>query len=190
MKEIQKYYPWAAFFAALGVLIVSMRLMGRLWICECNKVYFWVSDAWSSNNSQHLFDPYSFSHIEHGVFFFALIWFVAKRFSWQWRFAMVVSMESLWEIFENSPIIINRYRSTTAALGYTGDTVINSLGDVFAAAVGFFICERFGWKWAAVAVIIVECAMLLTIRDNLFLNILLLIVPIPAISDWQAAIQQ
>jgi hypothetical protein len=172
--------------ASLGAVVIAMRSMGRLWICGCQKVYFFANDAWGPNNSQHLFDPYSFSHIEHGIFFFALIFIVAKKLSWEWRLALVVALESLWEILENSPLIIDRYRTATAAVGYSGDTVVNALGDILAAVIGFAVVQRFGWKWAVVTVLLIEIIMLLTIRDNLLLNIIQLLIPLPSLEAWQS----
>lgn len=192
MSSLQQRFsptaPWMLMAGALLATVVFLRMLGRLWICACGTVSFWISDAWSSNNSQHLFDPYSFSHVEHGILFFGLTWILAKKLSWQWRLAMAVVIECAWEVLENSPIIIDRYRTATAALNYTGDTIVNSLGDVISMILGFFVCKLFGWRWGMVTILATEGIMLFLIRDNLFLNILLLLVPIPAIQEWQMLI--
>lgn len=168
-------------------LITALLLhgQGRLWMCECGTIKLWVSDTWSSDNSQHLLDPYSFSHLQHGLVFFGLLWFLRDRVSFYWRFFIALLIESAWELFENSAFVINRYREATAALGYSGDTVVNSMGDLLSCALGFVVAQRLGgWKTLALFAAI-ELTMIFLIRDSLLLNVIMLIHPIEAIKVWQ-----
>jgi len=181
----RRLWPVLAIAAVLATAVVLLRSQGRLWICACGQVYVWVSNVWSSDNSQHLFDPYSFSHVLHGiVFFWALIW-LAPRLPMLWRLWLGLLVEALWEVFENSEFVIQRYREATASLGYQGDTIVNSMGDILACAVGFWLACRLGWRWSLAFFIITEVVMLLWIRDSLILNIIMLIYPIEAIKIWQ-----
>jgi hypothetical protein len=138
----------------------------------------------SPHNSQHIFDPYSLSHLLHGVVFFGLF---RARMGFYWRFVAATAVEVAWEMMENSPFIINRNRTATIAVGYEGDSIINSLGDVLSFVAGFYLAERLG-LWKAVFVfLVVDLALLAMICDNLALNVLMLLWPIDAIRDWQAA---
>ncbi len=181
----RRLWPVLAIVTVLIAAVVLLRSQGRLWICACGQVYVWVSNVWSSDNSQHLFDPYSFSHVLHGiVFFWALIW-LAPRLPLLWRLWLGLLVEALWEVFENSEFVIQRYREATASLGYQGDTIVNSMGDILACAIGFWLACRLGWRWSLAFFIITEVVMLLWIRDSLILNIIMLIYPIEAIKAWQ-----
>lgn len=112
------------------LMIVLLRAQGRLLLCACGYFEVWTSDTCSSNNSQHLFDPYSFTHLLHGFLFFWLATLLFKRFTPGWQLWIALLLESAWEVFENSRFVIDRYRTATAALGYQGDTVVNSIGDL------------------------------------------------------------
>src|SRR5215204_1219535 len=133
------------FFVAL-VMAVALRAEGRLLICSCNRFLIWVGDTCSSSNSQQLFDPFSFTHILHGFLLFWIIGLLFKRMWPGWQIALAVLSEAAWEIFENTPYVINRYRSETAALGYQGDTIVNSLGDLLCAFIGVLIASRLGFR--------------------------------------------
>jgi len=181
--------PWGVTALLLPVLAVSMQAMGRRWWCACGQANLWASDVWSSHNSQHLADHYSFSHISHGLVFFGAIWLIPplRRLSLAWRFCIASAIEVGWEILENTPWVIERYRSATMALGYEGDSIVNALGDVGCAMIGFLIAARVGWRWSLGLLVGLEVLLLVTIRDNLALNVLMLVWPVEAIKAWQTA---
>lgn len=167
------------------VTAAVLRLEGRLWICSCGKVFIWVSEACSSNTSQHFFDPYSFTHALHGFLFFWLIAWLAPRLNSNWQLTLAIVIEAAWEVFENTNFVIERYRTATAAVGYTGDTVVNSLGDILCCMVGFLIARRLGFRRSLIAFLLMELVLILWIRDSLLLEILMLTVPIDGIRAWQ-----
>ena len=178
--------PWLAALAVLAAAAFLLRWQGRLWACACGRLLPWTGDAWGADTSQHLFDPYSFTHVLHGVVFCGLLAWGLPRLPWAWRLFAAVAAESAWEVTENTEFVINRYREATAALGYTGDTVVNSLGDVLACALGFVVAHRLGLLRSALLFVLVEVALLLTIRDSLVLNIVMLVYPLDSIREWQA----
>ena len=184
----RREYTTAA-LAAFGVtlaMIAALRLEERIWWCACGQLLFWVGDPNSSHNSQHLFDPYSLTHLLHGVLFCGLFAKVAPQWSWPRRFVVAAALEALWEVWENSPFVINRYRAATIAVGYPGDSIVNSVGDMLSCLVGFYIAKQLGWMKSAALCIAAELLLLVTIRDNLTLNVLMLIFPIDAVKTWQA----
>lgn len=177
--------PWTLIALLLAVTVVVLRMEGRIWWCACRTPTPFSIHVSSSHNSQHLFDPYSFSHLLHGlIFFFVLRWLV-PRIAWSWRALMALAIEAGWEILENSPIIIERYRAATASLGYSGDSIVNSVGDLVSCALGLLIARGFGWKVSLAVFLLVELSMLWLIRDNLTLNVIMLVAPIDAIRRWQ-----
>ncbi|HEX8355090.1 MAG TPA: DUF2585 family protein [Pyrinomonadaceae bacterium] len=178
--------PWLAAAAVVAAAAVALRLQGRLWLCACGRLTPWVGDAWSADTSQHLFDPYSFTHVLHGFAFCGLLALVLPRAGWRWRLLLAVAAEAAWEVFENTRYVINRYRETTAALGYAGDTVVNSLGDIAACALGFLLARRLGALRTLLLFAATEVLLLLWIRDSLLLNILLLLYPSEKLRAWQA----
>jgi hypothetical protein len=165
---------------------LELRRQGRLWVCECGRVLPWVGDAWSSDTSQHLFDPYSFTHVLHGFAFAGLLALLLPRAGWRPRLWLAVTAEALWEVVENTEFVINRYRETTAALGYNGDTILNSLGDIIACAAGFLLARRLGLLRTLLLFVLTEAVLLFWIRDSLLLNILLLVYPSEKLRAWQA----
>ncbi len=168
----------------LAVFAFILHSMGRIPICECG-FGLWTVEAWSTSTSQNFGDPYSFSHVLHGIIFYGLLWIFARRLPVRYRLIIAVLIEVAWEIFENTPFIINRYRAATASLDYFGDSILNSVGDVIFTMIGFWLAFRLPWKWTLAIVIAIELIMLYLIRDNLTLNILMLIAPIEAIRQWQ-----
>ena len=179
--------PWLVIVAVLTATAYQLRSQGRLWRCSCDYLLLWSGDAWSSDNSQHLFDPYAFTHVLHGFVFCGLLALIVPRLSALWRLVIAVSIEALWEIVENSEFVIRRYREETAALGYHGDTIVNSLGDILACGLAFVIARRLGFRRTLALFVVIEVALALWIRDNLTLNVLMLIYPSEAIKEWQAA---
>lgn len=173
--------------ALVGLQTLIIRLEGQPWWCKCGGSQLWISQAYSEHTSQHLVDPYSLSHVLHGFLFWWLLAWLVPQVSVGWRFVMALVLEMGWEILENSPWVIERYRNATAAVGYSGDTVINALGDLTSAGVGFWIARALGWRWTLALFIAVELLLLATIRDNLTLNVLMLIVPLPGLKEWQLA---
>jgi hypothetical protein len=173
----------AAIIAATAAVLFSM---GRVAFCRCGIVHLWSWDIWSNQNSQQLIDPYTFSHILHGVIVYGLLWLVArKRFSVAARLVCAVALESGWEILENTDFIINRYRESTISLDYYGDSVLNSIGDILAMMLGFMLAWHLP-VWAVVSgAILVDAGSLLLIRDSLAVNIIMLSYPIEAIRQWQ-----
>ena len=174
--------------AAVCVVVAAVEFwMGRLPFGPDGRPGLWEGNIWSSEQSQRFADPYTFSHTIHGMLFYATLWLLVRRSSVRARFIGALVLEGAWEILENSPIIINRYREATIALGYVGDSVFNSVSDICFAALGFL----FAWRarlWVTVAVILaMELGTLFLMRDNLTLNIVMLVHPIDAIKAWQMA---
>lgn len=184
---MRRTLPWLAVVAVLAGAAYQLRSQGRLWWCSCDYVLLWSGDAWSSDNSQHLLDPYSFTHVLHGFVFCGLLAFVVPRLPAAWRLLLAVLIEAVWEVVENSEFVIRRYREGTAALGYYGDTVVNSLADIVLCGLGFALARRLGFRRTVALFVATELVLAIWIRDNLSLNILMLIYPIDAIREWQAA---
>jgi hypothetical protein len=191
-----RVWPWAAIAAAVVVMVVAMRLQGRIWISESGMVSLWHTDVWSSECSQQFADPYSITHVSHGLFFalfFGAVgrWLAARGVrpagDWRWQLTAGVWVAAGWEIAENSAAVIERYRTATMSLNYMGDSILNATGDVVSCVVGFFLARRLGtWKTLAFFAA-TELLLLWLIRDNLTLNVIMLLHPIDAIREWQAA---
>jgi hypothetical protein len=147
---------------------------------------WWDNNIWGSENSQRVADIYSFSHIIHGIIFYAFLWLVARKLPMKYRFLIALLIEGGWELLENSPIIIDRYREATIAQGYVGDSVLNSVCDVLMMVLGF-VFARLNRVWISIAIIIVfELGTLFYVRDNLTLNVLMLVYPVESVKVWQA----
>ena len=175
-------------FAIAGIFAVQtgvLRLEGRRWWCACGGLNPWSGDTHSMHNSQHVFDPYSFCHVSHGLLFCGLFAWLLPSFAAGWRLVAAIGLEVLWEMVENSSFVIDRYRAATVSLDYYGDTVANSLGDVLSCVIGFVLARYLGF-WRSIALLcLLELLLLFWIRDNLTLNVIMLIHPIDAIRAWQ-----
>ncbi|MBK9012082.1 DUF2585 domain-containing protein [Novosphingobium sp.] len=180
----------AAALAAGGILLA----MGRTAICTCGSVKLWWGTVQSAENSQHLMDWYSPSHLIHGLLFYGfahLLWRRWKLFGGKparMALPIAVAFEAFWELLENSPLIIDRYRAVTVSWGYEGDSVVNSLSDIGLMALGFWLASRLPVKVSVALAVFFELFTLWFIRDNLTLNVLMLVWPVEAIRQWQAAI--
>ena len=185
-RRDSSWLPWAIAGALVAAAALIELWLGRVPICKCGYVKLWHGVVLSSENSQHITDWYTPSHIIHGLAFYALLWLVARRLPVAWRFVLAVLLEAAWEVLENTPLIINRYREGTISLDYYGDSVLNSVSDIAAMMLGFVMARRLP-IWASVAfVIVMELAVGYAIRDNLTLNIIMLLRPVEAIRRWQA----
>ena len=176
----------AAIAAAIVIAtaIAALAAMGRPPICTCGELALWGPVG--PLQSQMLADWYSFSHVVHGLLFYAALWLVARRWPVEWRFAAALFIEAAWEVIENTPMVIDRYRAATVALGYTGDSIVNSLSDIGMMALGFLAARKLP-LWASIALLLaLELIPLLVIRDNLALNIWMLVAPNDAVLAWQS----
>jgi hypothetical protein len=176
----------AGIVAATGLVLLSM---GRTPICQCGYVKLWHGVVHSSENSQHLTDWYSFTHVIHGILFYAGLWLAARmtglRMGLGLRLVLATLVEAGWETVENTDFVINRYREATIALDYYGDSVVNALVDILTMVAGFVIAARMPiWATALVAVTI-EVVLAWSIRDNLTLNVVMLLWPLEGIKAWQ-----
>ena len=159
--------------------------MGRVPICTCGRVALWHGVVLSAENSQQLTDWYTFTHIVHGVLFYGALALLVPRQPFATRLLLALCVEGVWEMIENSPAVIDRYREATISLDYYGDSILNSVGDIGAMALGFWFAARLP-RWASVAcVVVVELSLAWIIRDNLTLNIVMLLHPVDAIRRWQ-----
>jgi hypothetical protein len=175
---------------ALSFLLVAIAaliewLLGRSWWCKCGTLSPFSWDVWSTHNSQHLVDWYSFSHVQHGLVFFAVLHLVAPKISLGARLVVSTAIEAFWEVLENSPIIIDRYRAVTASLDYYGDSIFNSAADIACCVLGFWIASRISGRMTLLLFVVIEVVMVLWIRDSLLLNVLMLTWPIEAVRQWQ-----
>jgi len=174
----------AAIAAAMAMIL---RIDGRIWWCKSGDAAIYINDAWnSSHTSQHLLDPYTFTHILHGVLAFWLAGLIFKNLWPYWQLVVAAAFEAGWEILENSDYIIDKYRENTASLDYFGDSIANSIGDLAACMFGFWVAAKLGLWRSLIFFFAVELILLLWIRDSLLLNVVMLVVPIDWIKNWQA----
>lgn len=173
---------------ALVVIVGILVAMNRPPICTCGTIKLWHGVVQSSENSQHISDWYTFSHIIHGFIFYGLGWVFLRDRSLGLRLLLAVFIEGAWEIMENSPMIIDRYREATVSFGYSGDSILNSFFDIVWMIGGFIFAawSRVKTWWIVALTIAFELMTLATIRDNLTLNVWMLVAPNDAIREWQS----
>lgn len=187
-KLSKPHIYWLLGVGILIVMAVALHLMGRVPWCACGYIKLWHGVTISSENSQHLFDWYTFTHVIHGMGFYLLLWIIdrKKRLSFATKLIIAIGLEASWEVIENTSFVINRYRAATISLDYYGDSVINSIGDVLTMIAGFWLAFR-ARPWVSVAVCVaLELMLAFFIRDTLAINIIMLLYPIPGIRAWQA----
>jgi hypothetical protein len=176
---------WLLALIILAAAAAFELSFGRHPICTCGTVDLWVGLRDSPKTSQMLADWYSLSHIVHGLLFYAALWLIVGRWPVGRRFLTAIVIEASWEVVENTPLVIDRYRATTAAVGYSGDSVLNSTSDILMMALGFLAARKLP-VWASIALLVLlELVPLFAIRDNLALNILALLAPNAAVQAWQ-----
>jgi hypothetical protein len=172
--------------AIMAVAAATEYLQGRVIWCRVGDIIPWSWEVWSPHNSQHLIDPYSFTHILHGVVEFWLLGLIFRRVPVVWRLVMAVAIEGSWEVIENTSYVINRYREVTISLDYYGDSILNSLSDITCCGLGFLIAYRIRFWWSLALFITTELILIATIHDSLIINVIMLMWPIEALRDWQA----
>jgi hypothetical protein len=176
-----------AAIAAVLILIVDAAIllgMGRPPICTCGRIALWGPAG--PTQSQMFADWYSPSHVIHGFLFYVALWLVARKWPVEWRFLLALLVEVAWEIFENTPMVIDRYRTVTVSLGYLGDSTFNSLSDVLMMVLGFVAARKLPLWGSILVVVALELVPLFVIRDNLTLNIWMFLWPNKHIIAWQS----
>ncbi|MCA9052506.1 MAG: DUF2585 family protein [Planctomycetaceae bacterium] len=160
--------------------------LGRLWWCACGEWFLVTGDANGSHTSQHLLDPFSFTHVLHGFLFWWIVHYLVPGLVARWQMFTVMALEAAWEVLENTPLVIDRYRTATIALGYEGDTIVNSLADLACCWTGAILARCLGFRWSLTVFLATELVLAWWIRDGLLLNIVMLVYPIDAVLQWQA----
>ena len=177
---------WLVLTLVVGLAVLCLRYEGRRWWCRLGDLSPWSVGIQSPHTSQHLVDPYSLTRVLHGLLFYALLRLIIGRVRWDARLVLAITLECLWEVVENSAEVIERYRRGTIALGYEGDIILNSLGDVASCGLEFLLARRLPVRWSVALFLVVAAALLILYRDNLLLNLIMLLHPSEAIKSWQA----
>ncbi len=184
LEPIARQTKWWSASLCILTIAVLLTLERSLW-CKCGGWFPIILSPASSHTSQHLFDPFTLTHFSHGLIFWIVLSKFGRSLAWTTQFVVAVGLECAWEVFENTPFVIDRYRTATAALGYEGDTIANSLMDIAACAAGFIAAKRIGLVKTVAVFAVIELFLLVTIRDSLVLNVIMLIYPIESIRQWQ-----
>lgn len=185
LKTRQDYKPYVLICGVALAATLTLWFEGRVWWCQAGDNSPWAWDIWSPHNSQHLIDPYSFTHILHGVLEFWLIGLIFRKMPLAWRLLLTVAIEGSWEIAENSSYVINRYREATISLDYFGDSIINSISDIVCCATGFVIGYKLRFWRSLMLFLTTEAMLTWWIHDSLIINIIMLIYPMESIKHWQ-----
>ena len=185
VSQWRKLWPWLVIVAVVLITAVLLRAQGRLWMCACGRIDLWAGNTHSADNSQHLVDPYSFTHVLHGLVFYGVLVWAFPRIAVAWRLTLAISLEALWEIVENSAFVIQHYREATLALGYEGDTIVNALGDLLCCVIGVLLARQLGFRRSLALFVVTELVLIVWIRDSLLLNIVMLLHPFEVIKAWQ-----
>jgi Protein of unknown function (DUF2585) len=180
-------FPLALIFVVIAMTVAMLHLEGRIWWCPAGDLSLWSWSIWSQHNSQHVIDPYSFTHMLHGMLEFWFITLLFKRVPIAWRLFIAVLIESSWELGENSDFVIERYRAVTISLAYFGDSIINSVSDITCCSGGFLLACKLGFWRTLAGFFATEAILIWWIHDSLLINILMLIYPIEAVRTWQIA---
>jgi len=165
--------------------VLALFALGRPLTYRHGPLRLWSGDVASDQNSQQISDPYTLTHVTHGIGLYALLALAAGRWPLADRLVAAVALECAWEVIENTDFVIRRYRERTIALGYYGDSVINSVGDILAAVVGFALAAKLPRRATVAVVVALEVTSLLWIRDSLLLNVLMLVHPSETVKLWQ-----
>ena len=177
---------WTAFVVVLGSTALLLHAMGRPWWCRAGDLVPWSGDIWSRHNSQHVVDPYSVTHAMHGLLVYGLLWLTLGSVAGAaTRAGIALGIEATWEIAENTNAMIERYRATTISLDYYGDSVINSVGDIASFALGYMAAAVVPTWLSVASFVAAEALLIVSIRDSLLLNVLMLVHPIEAVKTWQ-----
>jgi hypothetical protein len=183
-KLFKRLIP-AGFLAVLAVTAWVEHALGRTLLGPDGDFALWEGNIWSAENSQRFLDPYSLTHVSHGIVFFGLLWLVARKLPLGARFMLATLLEASWEILENSPLIINRYREATIALGYTGDSILNSFSDIMMMATGFGLTAWVAPVIGVAILLVLELTCAMWFHDNLTLNVIMLVHPVESVKTWQ-----
>ncbi|MDN5278314.1 MAG: hypothetical protein PWR01_2279 [Clostridiales bacterium] len=191
MKQLFTNQYFKVFVIVLSLLVSTvmvLKISGRNWLAPSQTLKIWYGEANGAETSQHLLDPYSFTHFLHGVVICWFLLLIARNIKTQWGLVCAIALESIWEVVENSEAVIQHYREATFALGYYGDSIINSLSDIVLCSTGFLVASKIGFKKSLALFVLVEIFLILWIKDSLVINIIMLIYPVQSIKTWQMAI--
>ncbi|HTH50939.1 MAG TPA: DUF2585 family protein, partial [Pyrinomonadaceae bacterium] len=193
LKRLQHVYEGTAFartplYACAAVLFAVALIeswQGRVWWCPAGDYSPWSWAVMSQHNSQHFIDPYTFTHMLHGMTEFFIIRLLFPRVPLAWSLFLALGVEGCWEAVENTDYVINRYREVTISLNYYGDSIVNSLSDIACCGLGFLLARKLRFWRSAALFVITEIVLMLTIHDSLIINVIQLIYPTETLRHWQ-----